>query len=66
MLVSEAKTLYNKAIEQTFEASPASLSDFIIRERLIGGAAELKRFLDQPSLIEADLNQQLTALNDAN
>lgn len=58
--------LYKRAVEQTFESSPASLSDFIVRERLIGGASELKRFLDQPSLIEADLNQQLTALNDAN
>jgi hypothetical protein len=66
MLVKEAEMLYKHAIGQTFESSPASLSDFIIRERLIGGAAELKRFLDQPSSIEDDLNQQLTALNDAN
>lgn len=54
-----AQELYDKALSSVLNDVPGTIQQFLVRERLIGAAQELKRFLDQPTEMEGDLNQQI-------
>lgn len=62
--VQIAKDLYDKALSSVLNDVPVDIKTFLVRERLIGAASELKRFLDQPATMRDDLNQQIENQND--
>lgn len=61
----EAQELYDRAIASILQDTPVDLKTFLVRERLIGAAQELKRFLDQPTTMADDLTQQITQHDNA-
>jgi hypothetical protein len=61
----EAQELYDRSINSILQDTPVDIRTFFIRERLIGATQELKRFLDQPTTMADDLNQQITQHNNA-
>lgn len=62
---TEAKELYEGAINSILRDVPVDIKTLLIRERLIGAAQELKRFLDEPSDMEERLNQQINQHDNA-
>lgn len=61
----EAQNLYDRALASILNDTPVDVKTFLVRERLIGAAQELKRFLDLISSTKEDLNQQLEQQKDA-
>ena len=57
--LTESQTAYDAGMATVLKSCPSDLGQFVVRERLIGGLAETKRFLDLLSETEADLNQKL-------
>jgi len=55
----EAQELYDRAVASVLQDVPVDIKTFLVRERLIGAAQELKRFLDQPATMRDDLQQQI-------
>jgi len=54
----EFQDLYDSATNTALETLPFDLRSFFLRERLLGGASETKRFLDWPGIFRADLNNK--------
>ena len=61
----EAQELYERSINSILQDTPVDIRTFLVRERLIGAAQELKRFLDQPQTMADDLTQQITQHDNA-
>lgn len=63
VFIAESKLAYDKAVETSLNACPHDLASFVARERMLGAAAETKRFLGLISSMEEDLNHKLTEHN---
>lgn len=61
----EAEEDYKQAVASVIDDVPVDIKTFLIRERLIGSAKQLKKFLDEPTNWAVDLTQQINTKDNA-